>query len=78
MAQIGSRVVEGVAKKMADDFFSTFVQQVSPTITDIDSENTNQNNPDVPSSKNSDVGIPAWAWVIGLIVLVGTGLFLYS
>ena len=29
MAQIGSRVVEGVAKKMADDFFSAFVEQVS-------------------------------------------------
>jgi uncharacterized protein len=30
LAQIGSRLIDGAAKKMADDFFSRFVTAVSP------------------------------------------------
>lgn len=30
LAQVGSRLIDGVARKMADDFFSRFVNAVSP------------------------------------------------
>jgi len=30
LAQIGSRLIDGTAKKMADDFFSRFVAQMNP------------------------------------------------
>ena len=30
LAQIGSRLIDGVAKKMADDFFSAFNQNIAP------------------------------------------------
>ena len=78
MAQIGSRVVEGVAKKMADDFFSTFVEQVTsgggvaeaaaPVAADATPEGTQE----------TESGLPTWAWVVGLIVIVGIGLFFFS
>jgi len=31
LAQIGSRLIDGTAKKLADDFFNRFVKTVSPT-----------------------------------------------
>jgi carbon monoxide dehydrogenase subunit G len=30
LAQVGSRLIDGVARKMADDFFKTFVAQIAP------------------------------------------------
>ena len=30
LAQVGSRLIDGVAKKMADDFFKTFVARIAP------------------------------------------------
>ena len=78
MAQIGSRVVEGVAKKMADDFFSTFVEQVTTgggteeAAAPVAAEATPE------AAQETDGGFPAWAWVVGLIVIVGIGLFFFS
>jgi len=77
MAQIGSRVVEGVAKKMADDFFTTFVEQVALA---------DRADPEVPQTseivqaldEGSETGFPAWAWVVGLLGIVGVGLFVFS
>lgn len=74
MAQIGSRVVEGVAKKMADEFFSTFVEQVNSagSAEEAAAEATHE------ASQETENGLPAWAWVVGLIVIVGIGLFFFS
>jgi carbon monoxide dehydrogenase subunit G len=35
IAQLGSRMIDGVAKKMADQFFSNFAEAVSPSATAI-------------------------------------------
>jgi uncharacterized protein len=32
LAQIGSRLIDGAAAKMADDFFARFVERVAPTV----------------------------------------------
>tara|TARA_B100000029_G_scaffold295235_1_gene288571 strand:+ start:1304 stop:1879 length:576 start_codon:yes stop_codon:yes gene_type:complete len=75
MAQIGSRVVEGVAKKMADDFFATFVEQVSAGEPAQESA-APETAPEVAPGTGG--GLPAWAWVVGLLVIVGIGLYLFS
>tara|TARA_A100001037_G_C15151719_1_gene639724 strand:+ start:6840 stop:7415 length:576 start_codon:yes stop_codon:yes gene_type:complete len=75
MAQIGSRVVEGVAKKMADDFFATFVEQVS-TGEPAQASAAPETAPEVAPVTGG--GLPAWAWVVGLLVIVGIGLYLFS
>jgi carbon monoxide dehydrogenase subunit G len=77
MAQIGSRVVEGVAKKMADDFFTTFVEQVALA------DGVELEAPKTPETaqapdEGSETGFPAWAWVVGLLGIVGVGLFVFS
>lgn len=83
MAQIGSRVVEGVAKKMADDFFTTFVEQVAPGGAEDAGEGTAE--AEAPAEEiaatgadAADQGLPTWAWVVGLLVVVGIGLFFFS
>lgn len=76
MAQIGSRVVEGVAKKMADDFFATFVEQVSSGEAAADAEAAPATP--APASAEAEKGVPAWVWVVGLLVIVSLGLFFYS
>ncbi len=78
MAQIGSRVVEGVAKKMADEFFSTFVEQVNSAGSAEEAAAPAAAEATHEASQETENGLPAWAWVVGLIVIVGIGLFFFS
>ncbi len=64
LAQIGSRLIDGAARKMADDFFSRFSQEVTrrsgtPAATA---------PPPVPVSTPRR-GLPMWLWVGGLVVV---------
>lgn len=77
MAQIGSRVVEGVAKKMADDFFARFAEQVAPA-GEAEEEAAAAAEAPAETAPAPESGIPMWAWVIGLLVIVGIGLFFFS
>ena len=61
LAQIGSRLIDGVATKMADDFFAKFNQTVAPV------ESAEQlGNETVSQSWR----VPGWAWIAAAIVLL--------
>jgi carbon monoxide dehydrogenase subunit G len=61
LAQIGSRLIDGVAKKMSDDFFARFNQVVAPA-------GTPAAAPAMPMGRK---GIPILAWlVVGIVVLL--------
>ena len=61
LAQIGSRLIDGVAKKMSDDFFSRFNKAVAPTGTPAAARA-------MPVSRK---GVPILAWlVVGIVVLL--------
>lgn len=77
MAQIGSRVVEGVAKKMADDFFARFAEQVAPG-GEAEEEAAAPAEAPAETAPAPESGIPMWAWAAGLLVIVGIGLFVFS
>lgn len=64
LAQVGSRLVDGVARKMADDFFARFNETVAPA------------PPAAPPRAAEKSRIPAWAWVVGILVLLALALFL--
>ncbi len=64
LAQVGSRLIDGVARKMADDFFARFNQRVVPSAQPAAAAAA-------PKAK-----IPLWAWVLGVIILVILALFL--
>ena len=65
LAQIGSRLIDGVAKKMSDDFFARFNATVAPAI-----------GPAAIPTGETRRGVPAWEWVAGGIVLLLLILFL--
>lgn len=90
LAQIGSRLIDSVAKKMSDDFFKAFNQElggtgIQPTLVDRQSqekssENTLTKNLTESSSSTTGTMVPAW-WLIfavgvGAIVTLGVQVFL--
>ncbi len=68
LAQIGSRLIDGVAKKMSDDFFARFNKTVAPAV-DAASQ-TAAAQPDASASGTSKLALPVWAWVVGGIVVL--------
>lgn len=90
LAQIGARLVDGAAKKMADDFFVRFNAIVAAKAAAEAAPAAAPEAPAAPTpaappppapapstSAPSGGGVPAWAWIGGLIVvvLVATWLF---
>ena len=69
LAQIGSRLIDGVARKMADDFFARFNQLVATPAPDVAAtpESTTPAVAVQPSHKKS---VPGWAWVMGAVFLM--------
>lgn len=65
LAQIGSRLIDGVARKMSDDFFARFNDIVVAAAPAAPAETAQATL--APSTKS---GMPAYAWVIGGIVVL--------
>jgi carbon monoxide dehydrogenase subunit G len=93
LAQIGSRLVDSTARKMADDFFTRFNEIVSagPGSTaaagaDLEPVLQEARAGDVPHPIAPTVapattpafGLPPWLWIGGLIVLIIVILLLYA
>ena len=66
LAQIGSRLIDGVAKKMSDDFFAKFNATVAPAAQAGVQTDTHQALPIVAGK----FALPLWAWVSGGILLL--------
>ena len=75
LAQIGSRLIEGAAKKMAGDFFAAFADQVNSIATAsthaaspaIEPAQPTPNQPPTPVAAS---GLAPITWIGGLILLV--------
>jgi carbon monoxide dehydrogenase subunit G len=59
LAQVGSRLVDGVARKMADDFFARFAQVVAPPAVEAGS-----------AQEEPAPGVPLWVWIAAAVVAV--------
>ena len=69
LAQIGSRLIDGVARKMADEFFERFNNAVAPA---------------QPAAPMPEVALPAhratvpgWLWVIAGVLILLIALYLF-
>jgi len=79
LAQIGARLIDGVAAKMAEDFFSKFNTIVTGPVADAALQEAPAVADMVPAQPPAAApqtaavtgGIPSWLWVVGLIVIVG-------
>ena len=69
LAQIGSRLIDGVAKKMSDDFFIRFNKTVAPAEVSPGAASTAQSG-SIPATEPAKFTVPAWAWIGGGIVVL--------
>ncbi len=76
LAQIGSRLIDGTAKKMADEFFTRFVA-LSSAETTTEAATAPAPTPAVALAEPSR-GIPTAVWISGLVVAVLAVLYLMN
>ena len=80
LAQIGSRMISGVAKKTANDFFSAFAKQMAIS-TDSGTSSVKETKLADPAVLDTTTNRPAIApayWIGGLIIITGFLLWVYS
>jgi carbon monoxide dehydrogenase subunit G len=80
LAQIGSRLIDATARKMADDFFARFSELVvaqasagsaaSPAADAASADPAPPAAPSVPAAEDRPKGLSTWVWVGGVIVIV--------
>ncbi len=79
IAQVGQRLIDGVAKSMAEDFFKRFdaqMQQRHPeayaqALADAETVNGTLDAPGAVPASRPGAGVPVWVWVAGGVVLAG-------
>ncbi len=90
LAQVGSRLIDATAKKMANEFFGRFAEIVAPPETVSEAAGAESTEEDKtkkeeqeaplhtpkPEGEGPSRGIPAVVWVAGLIVLAAILLYL--
>ena len=74
LAQIGSRLIDGVARKMADDFFARFSAAVAPAPAAVEAPAAAVAAPAVAAGPR----LPTWAWIAGLVVIIAIILFIFA
>jgi hypothetical protein len=77
LAQIGSRLVDGTARKLADDFFGRFAELVAAAPAEAAAEAPAPAVPP-PSPAPAAKGLPPWVWVVGLVLVAAVILLLAS
>lgn len=77
LASVGSRLIQGVAKKQADDFFGKFTEVVGGGAAD----ETSVASPTTEAAAPTDAtggGVPTWVWAGGLVIVVAILLFAFA
>jgi len=83
LAQIGSRLIDSTAKKMANEFFGKFTEQVSgeagtgPETAPAELAAA-EAAPTPPAVESSSGGISPMVWIAGLIAAVAIGLLIFT
>ncbi len=70
LAQIGSRLIEGTARKLAADFFEAFAATVGPPAAAVPAA--------APLAEAARPGLRPVVWIVGLIVIVVLLLLLFA
>jgi uncharacterized protein len=79
LAQIGSRLIDATARKMAEDFFSRFSALVgtpAPTVA-VEATAAGEATP-MPAAAPARKGLPPLVWVTGLIVVIAVLLYFFT
>ena len=73
LAQIGSRLVEATARKLADEFFARFANRVGGTETAAAPPDSELGR---PTSRAG--GLDTWIWLLGVVVLAALLLIIFA
>ena len=71
MAQLGGRLIDGTAKKMADEFFSNFIAEVA-------GDRAEEPTPQPIADQQAGARRPVWTYVVGGLVLIALLLALFA
>ncbi|MEM9620051.1 MAG: carbon monoxide dehydrogenase subunit G [Pseudomonadota bacterium] len=69
LAQVGSRLVDGAARKMADDFFAAFSALLNPVAEDAPPDNQRQSDAAAETAEGSAASGQWKIWLIAFVVL---------
>ncbi len=80
LAQLGSRLIESTAKKMANDFFGKFAEQVGggTEAAAAAQPGAPEPAPAPPATEKPAGGISPVIWITGLIAVVAIGLLIFT
>jgi carbon monoxide dehydrogenase subunit G len=79
LAQIGSRLIDGTARKMAEDFFGRFAAAVGQAPQSADELTAAAPKPPAPSpSETSSARVSPWIWAGALVVIVAIILYVFA
>ncbi len=77
MAQLGSRLIDATAKKLADEFFGKFAEIVGgPVAAAPAAESTPAATANVPAASADGGGLPQSVWIAALVVAIGVVLWM--
>ncbi len=77
LAQIGSRLIDATARKMADDFFSAFATEVGG-VEAVEAAEPAAEAPVAEAAPAKIGGLSPLAWGVGIVVLVLIVLYIYN
>ncbi len=83
LAQVGSRLIDGVARKMANDFFGHFAavmapEQPAPAAAVAEPEQVAVETAPLPPPRPTSARLPPAVWVTGLAVIVIVLLYFFT
>jgi uncharacterized protein len=89
LAQIGSRLIDSVARRMAENFFTRFVAAVAPEQVAPAAAGTTQvqggaptasveAQPNIAPETKKDIRLPPVVWVTGLAAIIGAMLYFFT
>ena len=71
IAQVGQRLIDGVARSMAEDFFKRFEQELQRRYPAAAAEPVAAPATAAAPPLASGAGVPAWVWAVGVAVVAG-------
>ena len=78
LAQLGSRLIDGVARKMAGDFFAVFNEIVSAQQVDTAPPQGLAEAAAPTPVAQPPKGASPWVWIVGVVVLILLVIYFYS
>jgi carbon monoxide dehydrogenase subunit G len=71
IAQVGQRLIDGVAKSMADDFFARFDAEMQKRYPAAYAAAPAETPAAAESAAQAKKPVPQWVWIVGAIVVLG-------